>query len=133
MSSFSDEHGDVAQEARRAPLIRLLLAMAQELSTIADDVGKLGDNVSDMVAARSSADIRNLQTFDLIQQRTQGQATLLVRLTRKMADDQMFDRKRLADLVADIPFESVRASLQAAYEGRGPAADNDGDDAVDWF
>lgn len=134
MLNSSEQHGDLVLEARRAPFIRLLLAMAEEWSAIAGDVGKLGAAVSKAAAATDAVgSIRDLQAFDLIQQRAEGQAGLLAKLTRKMADDQMFDRKRLAELVADIPFESVRASLKAAYEGRIAAAPSDAEDVVEWF
>ena len=134
MSSSSENVPDIPLEARNMPLIRLLLAMAQEWASIASDVESLGGVVARAAAADGGADsIRELQAVDLIQQRAQGQANLLTRLTRKIADDQLFDRKRLAELVEDIPFQSVRDSLQAAYEGRGTSEQAGADDSVEWF
>jgi len=134
MSSSSENVPDIPLEARNMPLIRLLLAMAQEWASIASDVESLGGVVARAAAADGGADsIRELQAVDLIQQRAQGQANLLTRLTRKIADDQLFDRKRLAELVEDIPFQSVRDSLQAAYEGRGTSEQVGADDSVEWF
>lgn len=134
MSSCSENIPDLPPEARNMPLVRLLLAMAREWASIASDVESLGDVVVRAATADGGADsIRELQAVDLIQQRAQGQATLLTRLTRKIADDQLFDRKRLAELVEDIPFQSVRDSLQAAYEGRTTGDEAGADDSVDWF
>lgn len=134
MSSSSENIPDLPPEARNMPLVRLLLAMAQEWASIANDVESLGDVVARAATVDGGADsIRELQAVDLIQQRAQGQATLLTRLTRKIADDQLFDRKRLAELVEDIPFQSVRDSLQAAYEGRTTGDEAGADDSVDWF
>jgi hypothetical protein len=134
MSNSFEPHGDPVEEARRTPLIRLLLAMAREWASIATDVESLGAIVARVATADGSEDsIRELQAVDLIQQRAQGQANLLTRLTRKIADDQLFDRRRLAELVEDIPFQSVRESLQAAYEGRDHAGPASLDDNVDWF
>jgi len=134
MSSSSKSIPDLPPEARNMPLVRLLLAMAREWASIASDVESLGGVVARAAAADGGADsIRELQAVDLIQQRAQGQANLLTRLTRKIADDQMFDRKRLAELVEDIPFQSIRDSLQAAYEGRSTAAESGSDDSVEWF
>ena len=134
MSSSSENIPDIPVEARNMPLVRLLVAMAQEWASIASDVESLGGVVARAAAADGGAEsIRELQAVDLIQQRAQGQANLLTRLTRKIADDQLFDRKRLAELVEDIPFQSVRDSLQAAYEGRSTSDEAGADDSVDWF
>ncbi|MDE2465015.1 MAG: hypothetical protein KGO02_15035 [Alphaproteobacteria bacterium] len=117
--SSSETTLDLRIEAASTPLIRLLLAMAAEWAQIAGQVEQLGNGLSD--AARSGCDRPancDLQTFDIIYQRAQGQANLLTRLSRKLAEDQYFDRKRVTELVADIPFEAVRAGLEAAFEGR---------------
>lgn len=117
--SSSETTLDLRIEAASTPLIRLLLAMAAEWAQIAGQVELLGNGLSD--AARSGCDRpanSDLQAFDIIYQRAQGQANLLTRLSRKLAEDQYFDRKRVTELVADIPFEAVRAGLEAAFEGR---------------
>lgn len=134
MSNSFEPHGDPIEEARHTPLIRLLMAMAREWASIATDVESLGAIVARVASVDGTEDtIRELQAVDVIQQRAQGQANLLIRLTRKIADDQLFDRKRLVELVEDIPFQSVRESLQAAYEGRDHVSTVGNDDNVDWF
>lgn len=135
MSNSSDPLSVPQDPQAETPLVRLLRAMAIEWSAIAGDLETLGTVVSEAgLAARDAEDVRALQAFDLLQQRAAGQSKLLVRLTRKIRDDHVFDRKRLDDMVADIPFHAVRADLQAAFDGQAQARDASADgDEVDWF
>ena len=139
MSSCSERRnaGAVQIETERAPLIRLLMAMAEEWAAIADEMGTLGSHVARAAAEqRGAALIRDLQAFDTIGQRAHGQAKLLTKLARKIASDPAFDPSHLPELLAHIPFENVRASLKAACHGIAPAPcepPKSAEDAVDWF
>lgn len=125
----SDTDDVLRVEVAGTPLVRLLTAMAGEWVTIAAQIEELGIAVSGEARA---GDAKHLQAFDLIHQRAQGMANLLTRLSRKLADDQFFDRKRLSDLIEDIPFHSVRAGLEAAFDGRSHTILQHDDD-VDWL
>ena len=138
MSNCSDGLGVAGQgDPGRTPLTRLLLAMADEWTAIADAVGTLGGHVAEAAAGQGLvAPIRDLQAFDTIGQRAHGQAKLLTKLARMINADPNFDPSHLPDLLAHIPFEHVRASLKAACHGTGltlqtPAEPAEG--VVDWF
>jgi len=139
MSSCSERRnaGAAQIEAERAPLIRLLMAMAEEWAAIADEVGTLGSHVARAtVEQRGAVVIHDLQAFDTIGQRAHGQAKLLTKLARKIAGDPAFDPSHLPELLAHIPFENVRANLKAACHGTVPvlrAPPEPAEDAVDWF
>ncbi len=117
------------------PLIRLLRSMAAEWEQIAREVEDLGSDLSAAAISGSPADgMQRLQSFDLIQQRAHAQAGLLTRLCRKLAEDQYFDRRRVMELVADIPFEAVRSGLAAAFEGQPvPAVTDAHQKDVEWL
>ena len=139
MSNCSNSPGTGAPQgdAGRTPLIRLLLAMADEWTAIADAVGTLGGQVAEAAAGQRGAEtIRGLQSFDTIGQRAHGQAKLLTKLASKIEADPAFDPSHLPDLLAHIPFEQVRASLKAACRGTSPMPRTPAEsaqDAVDWF
>lgn len=130
----SDDTADLRLEATSRPLIRLMLAMSAEWAAIAQQIETLGNAVCETAAKGGGARTQDLQAFDLIHQRSQGQANLLARLSRKLAEDEFFDRRRVGDLIADIPFESVRSGLEAAYEGRAaPAGKGEDNDDIEWL
>lgn len=131
----SDTGPNLGTEAAGTPLIRLLLAMSVEWAEIARQIQTVGDAAAASAAAEGQGGGGHyLQAFDLIHQRAQGQANLLSRLSQKLAEDQFFDRKRLGDLIADIPFHSVRAGLEAAFDGRKAMPETEkSDDDVDWL
>lgn len=134
MSNSFDVNDILSSDVPGTPLIRLLQAMAGEWARIAEDLNRLGATISPRAMEGSDlASAVELQAFDTVQQRAQGQANLLARLARKIADDHIFDRKRLNELLEDIPFHSVRAGLEAAYDGDAPADAGETSDEVDWF
>jgi hypothetical protein len=127
----SDPAADLRIEAASTPLIRLLLAMAAEWKQIAAQIEALGNSATEAIASGPGRlAIQDFQAFDLLHQRASGQAGLLAKLSRKLAEDQYFDRKRVGELIADIPFESVRAGLEAAFEGRTAAHAPESDEVV---
>ena len=132
--SSSESPADLVDATSRSPLIRLLIAMSAEWTEIAGQIQTLGDAVSSGASAGEPVGTASqLQAFDLIHQRAQGQANLLSRLSRKLADDQFFDRKRLGELIEDIPFHSVRAGLEAAFNGQHAAPNEKTGDDVEWL
>lgn len=137
MSSSFDVNGDTGIVVPDTPLIRLLQAIAREWTMIAEDLNGLGA----IISSRAMTDVAlasavELQAFDTIQQRAEGQASLLTKLALKIADDHAFDRRRLNDLLADIPFHSVRNNLARAFDDRPkalPEEERDQDDDIDWL
>lgn len=116
MSNFSDP-----------PLASLLAAMAAEWGRIAQEIDWLGARLS---AQAVNGAPQEMQRFDLLNQRAQGQANLLTRVCEKLADDKRFDCNRITEMLEAIPFHHVRASLEANWDG---APERAPEGAVDWF
>lgn len=98
---------------------RLLDAIASEVSTLGDEMLRVGDRLTEaMAAGDQNYQIRELQHFDVIGQGVLAHAGILKALVQYVDTPHVLTNADLDALIGAIPFHAIRERLAAALENR---------------
>jgi hypothetical protein len=127
------------ESADDSTLLRLVGAVASELSGFAAAIAVLGDSLAATAAARGTIDaVREMQAFDSLAQRARAYASVLHQIAQDPSRSEEEKRYELELLIGTLPFADVRCRFLDALEGTSRpdvVADHGGDAAshVQWF
>ena len=124
---------DRSEDDRRC-LARILAGIAHECSLLGNDVSRIGDVLSDLIAGTAGgAEARELQGFDALAQNAHAQAKLIAHLTRVVLQGRGGSLNELIDQIEDVPLAGARRRLRAAIGAPASAARTDDDEVELWM
>lgn len=111
-------------------LVRILVAIAHECSTVGCDISQLGDALSETLVSDTGHHMVQFQSFDALTQNAHAQAKLIAHIARLLLLGREVSMHEILMQIADVPLPAVRQRLCQAIGASVAEAD---DETALWF